>query len=342
MSGREQFFGIGAYAIFEAGAEGILRLLEDAAVGGNGAFAGLEIALPDGACFSLHTVSLSLLKPLKVLIPEIRFVDAFEGYIERGEGVESTNHKSMTSILDCTVHRPWPLPSGPWIMAQSWHDLLFAHWPIDADTVRRLIPSELEIDTFEGRAWLGIVPFRMSGVRWRWTPALPWLSAFPELNVRTYVTAQGKPGVWFFSLDAANAVAVAVARMSFHLPYFRARMACLEVDGRIEYRSRRTHRGALDAVFEARYRGTGAAFEPQRGSLEHFLTERYCLYSANASGRTYRGEIHHPPWALQKAEVQLKENTMASGAGLTQPDGLPLLHFARRQTMVAWAPRQIK
>ena len=248
----------------------------------------------------------------------------------------------MTSILDCTAHRPWPLPPGPWIMAQSWHDLLFAHWPMDAGALRRLIPPELEIDTFEGHAWLGIVPFRMSGVRLRWTPALPWLSAFPELNVRTYVTAQGKPGVWFFSLDAANAVAVAVARMSFHLPYFRARMTCLEVDGRIEYRSRRTHRGALDAAFEARYRGTGEVFEPQRGSLEHFLTERYCLYSAASSGRIYRGEIHHPPWALQKAEAQFTKNTMAPGAGLAQPDRLPLLHFARRQTMVAWAPRRTK
>src|SRR5258708_14006248 len=116
-------------------------------------------------------------------------------------------------------------------MAQSWHDLLFAPWPMDAAVLRPHIRRDLEIDTFQGQAWLGIVPFRMSGVRWRWTPALPWLSAFPELNVRTYVTAQEKPGVWFFSLDAANAIAVPVARWSFHLPDFTPPTRSVETNG---------------------------------------------------------------------------------------------------------------
>ncbi len=137
--------------------------------------------------------------------------------------------------------------SGPWIMAQSWHDLLFAHWKVDAAVLRPHVPAELEVDTFEGQSWLGVVPFRMSGVRLRWTPALPWLSAFLELNVRTYVTAQGKPGVWFFSLDAANPVAVAAARLSFHLPYFKARMTCGDVDGWIQYQSERT-RSAMACI----------------------------------------------------------------------------------------------
>lgn len=244
------------------------------------------------------------------------------------------------SILDHTRHRPWPLPSSPWIMTQSWHDLLFAHWPVDAARLRPHIPADLQIDTFGGHAWLGIVPFSMGGVRLRWAPPLPGLSAFPELNVRTYVTAQDKPGVWFFSLDAASALAVAAARLWFHLPYFRARMRCREVDSRIEYESQRTHRGAPSAVFEARYRAVGQRFEASRGSLEHFLTERYCLYSAVA-GRIYRGEIHHPPWLLQAAEAQLTRNSMAEAAGLTLPAELPLLHFARRQDMVAWAPYRI-
>ena len=247
----------------------------------------------------------------------------------------------MSSIFDRTVHRPWTLPSGPWIMAQSWHDLLFAHWKVDAAVLRPHVPAELEIDAFEGQAWLGVVPFRMSGVRLRWTPALPWLSAFPELNVRTYVTAQGKPGVWFFSLDAANPVAVAAARLSFHLPYFKARMACSDVDGWIEYQSERTHPGAPNATFEARYRGAGKAFEPQRGTLAHFLTERYCLYSAASEGRVYRGEIHHPPWLLQPAEVQFTRNSMIEAMGLTTPAAPPLLHFAQRQDMVAWAPHRV-
>jgi uncharacterized protein YqjF (DUF2071 family) len=226
-------------------------------------------------------------------------------------------------------------------MAQSWHDLLFAHWAIDASVLRPHIPAKLDIDTFAGEAWLGIVPFRMTGVRLRGTPPLPWLSEFPELNVRTYVTAQDKPGVWFFSLDAANSVAVAAARLSFHLPYFRARMKCSEVDGWIQYQSERSHRGAPGAVFEARYQAGGHFFEARRGTLEHFLTERYCLYSAASEGRIYRGEIHHPPWLLQPAEAQFSRNSMAEAASLALPAELPLLHLAKRQDMVAWAPHRI-
>jgi len=246
----------------------------------------------------------------------------------------------MASILRQTAHRPWPLPSAPWIMAQSWRNLLFAHWPAEPAILRSHIPAELAIDTFEGRAWIGIVPFSMRGVRLRWTPPLPRLSAFPELNVRTYVTAQAKPGVWFFSLDAASACAVAAARLSFHLPYFRARMHSKEMNGWVHYQSKRTHLGAPPAVFEARYRTAGESFEAQRGTLEHFLTERYCLYSVNAK-RIYRGEIHHAPWQLQPAQAQLTQNSMAEAAGLVLPAAPPLLHFSQRQDMVAWAPYRI-
>jgi len=168
----------------------------------------------------------------------------------------------MSRPLDGTAHRPWPLPSRPWIMAQSWHDLLFAHWPIDSTLLRGHIPAELEIDTFERQAWIAVVPFRMSGVRLRLTPALPLLSAFAELNVRTYVVADKKPGVWFFSLDAQNPVAVAAARAWFHLPYFRARMCCEDREGWIHYASDRTHRGANPAVLHTKYRPTGKPSRP--------------------------------------------------------------------------------
>jgi uncharacterized protein len=225
-------------------------------------------------------------------------------------------------------------------MAQAWHNLLFAHWQVDAAELRPHIPPQLAIDTFEGNAWLGVVPFRMSGVRLRWTPASPWLSSFPELNVRTYVTLQGKPGVWFFSLDAANAVAVAAARLSFHLPYFRARMTCDEDDGWIQYNSERAHPGAPGASFEVRYRPTREGFEAPPGTLVHFLTERYCLYSA-AGDRIYRGEIHHPAWRLQPAEAEFTKNSMVEAAGLVLPAETPLLHFAKRQDMVAWAPHRV-
>jgi uncharacterized protein len=242
--------------------------------------------------------------------------------------------------LDRTTHRPWPLPSGPWIMAQSWHDLLFAHWPIDSAQLRAHIPAALQIDTFERQAWIAVVPFRMSGVRLRLTPALPLLSAFPELNVRTYVVADGKPGVWFFSLDAQNPVAVAAARAWFHLPYFRARMYCKGREGWIHYASDRTHRAANPAVLHTKYRPTGEAFRSKHGTLEHFLTERYCLYAADSRGRLSRGEIHHQPWQLQMAEAQFEQNSMTEAGGIALPLQNPLLHFARRQDVVVWRPQR--
>lgn len=226
-------------------------------------------------------------------------------------------------------------------MRQTWHDLLFAHWTLPVNSIQPLLPQGVELDTYNGQCWVGIVPFRMSGVRLRGTPALPWLSAFPELNVRTYVTVDNRPGVWFFSLDAANLLAVCVARAWFHLPYYRARMALNKQDGWIHYRSERTHRGSRPAELRARYRPSGSVFEPQRGTLEHWLTERYCLYSADPRGRLFRGEIHHPPWPLQLAEGAIEANTMAEAAGISLPASVPLLHFALRQDVIVWPPRGI-
>jgi len=246
----------------------------------------------------------------------------------------------MSAVLQEAAHRPWPLPGGPWVMAQSWHDLLFAHWQVDVAELRPLLPPQLQIDTFERSAWLAVVPFRMTGVRLRGTPGLPWLSAFPELNVRTYVKCDGKPGVWFFSLDAGNALAVAIARAWFHLPYFRARMSCTNQDGWNHYESERTHHGALAALLKCRYRPLGKVFFPQSGTLEHFLTERYCLYTTDGRGRIIRGEIHHPPWPLQRAEAELAHNSMAESLDVALASR-PLLHFARRQDVLVWAPRPL-
>jgi uncharacterized protein len=246
----------------------------------------------------------------------------------------------MTAILEDVTHRPWPLSTSAWVMAQSWHDLLFAHWPVTAGNLRPLIPSNLEIDTLDGQAWLAIVPFRMSRVRLRGTPALPWLSAFPELNVRTYVVGDGRPGVWFFSLDAGNLLAVAIARAWFHLPYFRARMCCQQRHGWTEYRSQRTHTDAPPAAFECRYRPVGLRFSPPPGTLEHFLTERYCLYAVDGAGRLIRGEIHHPPWVLHCAEAEFERNTMAESLAVPLTSQ-PLLHFVKRQDVVVWQPRRL-
>ncbi|HWQ15766.1 MAG TPA: DUF2071 domain-containing protein [Roseiflexaceae bacterium] len=217
-----------------------------------------------------------------------------------------------------------------------WHDLLFMHWPVPAGALRPLIPPSLTLETYDGAAWLGVVPFRMSGVRPRLVPPLPWLSAFPELNVRTYVTAGGKPGVWFFSLDAANPVAVEAARLGFHLPYYTARMVCEPEGEGIRYESERTHRGAPPAALRMRYRPTGRAYRSTPGTLEHWLTARYCLYAADRRGHTWRCEIDHPPWPLQPAEAAIEHNTMAEPIGLQLAAPPALLHFARYQEVVAW------
>ena len=227
------------------------------------------------------------------------------------------------SILERTAHRLWPLPDKPWIMTQSWNDLLFAHWPVDKELLRSIVPPGFPLDLHDGQAWLSIIPFHMTNVSPRGLPALPCVSAFPELNVRTYVTVDGKPGIYFFSLDAGNPVAVGTARTLFHLPYFTATMSVEQRDGWIHYKSHRSRsesRGAL----ECRYRPTGPATEPTPGSLGYFLTERYCLYTTDSSFRPYRLEVHHPPWRVQPAEIEISLNTMADAAGIRLPSMAPL------------------
>ena len=217
-------------------------------------------------------------------------------------------------------------------MTQSWHDLLFAHWPVDSRMLAAKLPPMVELDVFDGQAWLGIAPFRLTNVAPRGVPALPWVSAFPELNVRTYVRVGEKPGVYFFSLDAGNALAVGAARAMFHLPYFTATMTIEERGEYFHYRSRRSS-GAAEWV--GRYRTVGEPYEAAPGSLDYFLTERYCLYTTDGA-TLYRGEIHHPPWPLQRAEAEIEVNTMADAAGIRLPTMKPLLHFSRRQDVVVW------
>jgi uncharacterized protein YqjF (DUF2071 family) len=222
-------------------------------------------------------------------------------------------------------------------MTQTWHDLLFAHWPVRPADLRAKVPAAFELDLFAGDAWIGIVPFRMTNVAPRGVPAVPWLSEFPELNVRTYVRVGDRPGVFFFSLDAASAPAVRAARVLLNLPYYTAAMTVRLRDQFVEYDSRREGEG-VEAVLTASYGPTGAPFNPAPGTLEYFLTERYCLYNQNRRGVPYRLEIHHPPWPLQPAEATLISNSMATVHGIALPDRTPILHFAKRQDMVAWAP----
>jgi uncharacterized protein YqjF (DUF2071 family) len=245
-------------------------------------------------------------------------------------------HRSLKAV----AHRPWPVPKRPWIMAQNWHDLLFAHWPVPAAVLRNLIPQKLALDLYDGTAWIGIVPFTMSGVRLRGTLALPGLSTFPELNVRTYVTAEAKPGVWFFSLDAANRVAVELARLWFHLPYFHARMQSTSKSQGIFYFSRRHDRRGADEQLQATYNAQGPRFEAKLGTLEYFLTERYCLYAQRGNGELLCGEIHHAPWKLQHANASFLVNTMTVNLGIQLASPPATLHFSKLQEMIAWAPQK--
>ena len=229
-------------------------------------------------------------------------------------------------------HRPWPLPGGSWILGQSWEDLLFAHWRVDADALRRFVPGGLEIDEQDGGAWFGITPFVLTGFRLRGTLPLPVISSFPEINVRTYVTAEEKPGIWFFSLDTSRRGAVEAARWVYKLPYFHACISVGRRGDRVDYSSARrdTER---PFVFEATYGAEGDPAEPRAGTLEHFLTERYCLYASDASG-LHRAEIHHPPWRIRAAGAEIALNTMPPDGIVL--DGEPLLHLAERQDVVIW------
>jgi uncharacterized protein YqjF (DUF2071 family) len=236
------------------------------------------------------------------------------------------------AILAQTSHRPWPLPGGPWIIQQSWRELLFAHWPLDLETVRARVPEALELDSFDGRAWVSIAAFRIDPFR---TRALPIELSFPELNLRTYVRKNGRPGVYFFSLDADSRTAVVGARTLFRLNYYDAAIAFV-ADTHFDFTSRRLDRPR--ANFHARYRGVGPPTVPGTGSLEEWLVERYCLYAARSGGSTFRVEIHHGPWVLQPAEAEISPDELFFAAQLRAPNSPPLLHYSERLDVLTWGP----
>ena len=242
----------------------------------------------------------------------------------------------MYRALKFIDHRPWPIPPGAWIMEQTWNDLLFAHWPVSSEILKPLVPYGLSLDACDGRCWVAVTPFHMTGVRVRGLPPIPGLSRFPELNVRTYVTVGGRPGVYFFSLDAKSRSAVWSARKAYHLPYFHARMRVGHHEDWVTYNCCRTPEG----TFAAKYRPLGGIQLRKPGTLEHWLTERYCLYTV--AGRVvFRAEIHHEQWPLQDAEADISENTLASVAGIKLPQRPPLLHFAKKLQVLIWPLRQV-
>jgi uncharacterized protein YqjF (DUF2071 family) len=225
-------------------------------------------------------------------------------------------------------------------MRQQWHDLLFAHWRVPIEELRGVVPPAIPIDEFDGSAWVGVTPFEVRGFRPRFGPPPPGVSSFFECNVRTYSTIGGRPGIWFFSLDAASRFAVWGARRFWRLPYFLAGMSASSDGARVSYATERVSDDGPPAELDVSYEPAGPLGRAAPGSLEHFLTERYCLYTTDARGHPLRGDIDHPPWPLQPAAAELRRNTMGRQIGLAL-EGHPLLHFAARQDVVFWRIRPV-
>lgn len=243
----------------------------------------------------------------------------------------------MHPLLRETGHRPWALPRRGWIWHQSWLDLAFIHYRVDADQIRRMLPRDLQVQEFEGTAWVGLVPFRMAGVARRPFPGLPYLSSFPELNLRTYVVANEKPGVWFFSLDAASWPTVIGGRLFYGVPYHHARITMESRAGWFEYACGR--RGGA-ARFHARYRPFGAPYYPKSGSFENWAAERYCLYSS-AGGGIARTEVHHRPWPMQGTEVEIDYSNIMEFAGIAPLEPKPRCHFSTGVDVLSFPPEKV-
>jgi uncharacterized protein YqjF (DUF2071 family) len=253
----------------------------------------------------------------------------------------------MLQYLVRTSHKPRPLPSGRWLIRQRWNDLLFAHWPMPAAVLAPLIPEGLQVDTFQGSAWLGVMPFWMDRIKVRGIPPLPGVRSFPDLSLRTYVREErtGTPGVVCLSLDASNLLAVAVGCVLYHLPYHWAEMY-------LEQRSERefsffSRRRFCDqpVVFKARYRGLGPSrrlAESGAGTLEHFLMERYSLFSSNRNGQPIRANLHHVSSLLEEAEADIEKNDLAAVLGIQLPEQAPVLHYTRRLAVYVWPAELVR
>jgi hypothetical protein len=253
----------------------------------------------------------------------------------------------MLEYLVRTSQKPRPLPSGRWLMKQRWNDLLFAHWPVPASSLAPLIPKGLQVDSFMGSAWLGVMPFWMDRIKVRGIPPIPGARSFPDLSLRTYVREErtGTPGVFCLSLDASNLLAVGVGRAFYSLPYHWAQMRMEQRSEReFSFFSRRRFSGQ-PVVFNARYRGLGPSrrlLECGAGSLEYFLMERYCLFSSNPDGQPIRANLHHVASQLEEAEATIERNDLAEVLGLHLPEQAPVLHYSRRLAVYVWPAELVR
>lgn len=247
----------------------------------------------------------------------------------------------MREIKLRTSQRPRPLPTGRWAMTQRWNDLLFVHWRVPPSAIAHLLPEGLQPDIFQGSAWLGVVPLWMDRFTFRGIPALPGMRSFPELHLRTYVRDQrtGTPGLYSFSIETGSLLSAAAVRFVFQMPCNWAEMLLNQRSEReFAFYSRRLF-SSQPVIFNARYRGLGPTrrlAEIRSGSLEYFLTERYCLFARNRAGQAVRANIHSVASPLEDAEAEIERNDLAATVGIEIPEQEPVLHYSRRLAVYVW------
>jgi len=240
------------------------------------------------------------------------------------------------NIMRDVAHRPWPLPLKNWIMRQSWRNSLFIHWPIPAEVLRPHIPSVLEIDTYNGSAWLGVVVFVMGGIYPRGLSSISLTPPFPEINVRTYVHYNGKPGIFFMSLDVGDWASCTIAKRWYRLPYKKADISSRK-EGQTFY-CQSVRKGTKNPLtsFQVKYTPLSEVYFPKDGTLDDWLTERYCLYSTNNGINIYCSEIHHRPWPLQKVEAEISRNTLLMPFKIDGTEVQPIYHFSKGVDTFFW------
>jgi uncharacterized protein YqjF (DUF2071 family) len=238
--------------------------------------------------------------------------------------------------MDEVTHRPWPIISKNWIIRQSWSNLLFTHWPISAELLRPHIPRSLQIDTFDGTAWLGVVVFVMDGIYLRGLSALSLTPKFAEINVRTYVQCNGKPGVYFMSLDVADWASLMFAKRWYRLPYKAAQIS-FQKEGRTFFcQSLRKEKAKVPIGFHANYIPDSRVYFSKKEMFDHWLTERYCFFSTDTRGNIYCGEIHHQPWPLQKVEIEICRNSLFTPFQFDLSEEKPIVHFSKGLDSLFW------
>lgn len=240
-----------------------------------------------------------------------------------------------------TRQRPFPIPDGPWLVTQTWNNLLFSHWPIPSKIIKEHLPSSLEVDLFDGQAWVGIIPFYVNHMRIRGLPSIPYFHAYVELNVRTYVTYKGTPGIYFFSLDANKWMHVIGAKIGAFLPYRYASMDMKEENHIIHFYSRRKHTKSEGEQLKLTYQSSSEIYLPNPDSLEYWLFERYCFFTSRGN-YLYRGDIHHDRWRVSDAKVMIHANSMASFLPHKYIESQPLVHFSRKKQVFAWALKRLQ